>query len=89
MRRDIIRHYLSHGLALLPGLLAGCARAPTFDIVGSLFPAWMVCLVLGILLALFARRLLLRLKVFLVLPILVYPSLAALFTFLIWLVFFS
>ena len=67
MRRDIIRHYSRHGLALLPGLLAGCA----------------------ILLAIFARWLLLRLKVSLVLPILVYPSLAALFTFLIWLVFFS
>jgi YtcA family len=89
MRRHIIRHYLSYGLALLPGPLTGCARAPSFDVAGSLFPAWLVCLVLGSLLAIFARRLLLRLKVFLVLPILVYPSLAALFTFLIWLVFFS
>ena len=71
------------------GVLAGCSRAPTFDIVGSLFPAWLVCLVLGILLATFARWLLLRLKVSLALPILVYPSLAALFTFVLWLVFFS
>lgn len=71
------------------GLLAGCTRAPTFDIVGSLFPAWLVCLVLGILLAILARWLLLRLKIAIVLPILVYPSLAALFTFLLWLVFFS
>ena len=71
------------------GLLSGCNRAPSFDIVGSFFPAWLVCLLLGILVAIFARWLLLRMKVVLVLPILVYPSLAALFTFLLWLVFFS
>ena len=59
------------------------------NIVGSLFPAWLVCLVFGILSAVLARWFLLRLKVSLVLPILVYPSLAALFTFLIWLVCFS
>jgi len=35
-----------------------------------------------------ARLALLRLRVELALPILVYPSLAALFTFLLWLVFF-
>ena len=71
------------------GLLTGCSRAPTFDIVGSFFPAWLVCLFLGILLAVFARWLLSRLKVAIVLPILVYPSLAALFTFSLWLIFFG
>lgn len=71
------------------GLLAGCSRAPSFDIVGSFFPAWLVCLFLGILLAVVARWSLLRLKVAIVFPILVYPSLAALFTFLLWLVFFG
>jgi len=44
---------------------------------------------LGILLAVLARWLLLRLKVAIVLPILVYPSLAALFTFLLWPIYFS
>jgi len=85
-------HFLTrpgYSVVLLPGLLTGCSRAPTFDIVGSFFPAWLVCLVLGILLASFAYWLLLRLKVTLALPILVYPSLAALFTFLLWLIFFS
>ena len=71
------------------GLLTGCSRATTFDIVGSFFPAWLVCLFLGILLAVFARWLLVRLKIAIVLPILVYPSLAALCTFLLWLIFFS
>jgi fructose-specific phosphotransferase system IIC component len=73
--------------AALP--LVGCTRAPTFDIVGSSFPAWLLCLILGILLTVLARWLLLRAKIVLALPILVYPCLAALFTFLIWLVFFS
>jgi len=88
MRRDLTHRYLSHSVALLPGLLAGCTRAPSFDIVGSLFPAWLVCLVLGILLAVLARWLLVRQKVPIILPILVYPSFAALFTFLLWLILF-
>ena len=71
------------------GLLSGCSRAPTFDIVGSFFPAWLVCLIAGIFLASFAHWLLSRLKITLLVPILVYPSLAALFTFLLWLAFFS
>jgi hypothetical protein len=78
-----------YGIALAPWLLAGCRRAPTFDLVGSLFPSWLVCLVIGILLAALTHWLLLRLKIALVVPVLVYPSLAALFTFLIWLIFFS
>jgi hypothetical protein len=77
------------GGALVPLLLAGCSRAPTFDIVGSLFPAWLVCLVIGIVLAVAVRLLLARLKVPIVFPILVYPCLTACFTFLLWLIFFS
>jgi hypothetical protein len=80
---------MKKNLALLPWLLSGCSRAPTFDIMGSLFPAWLVCLMLGILLAALSRWLLLRQKIAVGLPILVYPSLAGLFTFLFWLIFFS
>jgi hypothetical protein len=89
MRSDFFRHYLSCWVLLPACLLSGCARSPTFDIVGSFFPAWLVCLFLGILLAVFTRWLLLRQKIAIVHPILVYPSLAALFTFLLWLIFFS
>ena len=89
MRSNFVRRSPSYGIALLAGLVSGCTRAPSFDILGSLFPAWLVCLILGIVLAIFARWLLVRLRVPLVLPVLVYPSLAALFTFLLWLVFFS
>ena len=89
MRRKPLRWPAGCEIALLPWLVSGCSRAPSFDIVGSLFPAWLVGLVIGILLAALARWLLLRQQIVVVWPILVYPSLAALFTFLFWLIFFS
>lgn len=76
-----------YGLVLAP-LLASCSRAPSFDILGSYFPAWLICLTLAILLTVLARWLLLRQHIAVVLPILVYPSLTVLFTFALWLVFF-
>jgi len=73
-------------------LLAGCSRAPSFNILGSFFPAWIVCGVIGILLAVAVRLFFVRIKLeeHLVAPlILVYPCLTALFTFTLWLLFFS
>ena len=69
-------------------MLAGCVRAPAFDVVGSFFPAWLFCLAVAILLTLPARWLFLRLGVGFTTPILVYPSLTAVFAFAIWLIFF-
>jgi hypothetical protein len=89
MKSELIRCCPVYGIALLPCLLSGCSRSPTFDIVGSFFPAWLVCLFLGILLAVITHWLFLRLKIAVVFPVLVYPSLAAFFTFLLWLLFFS
>ena len=66
----------------------GCTRAPSFDILGSFFPAWLLCLVLGILGTILARWLLLRMQVMVFYPVLVYPSLTAMFTFALWLIFF-
>ena len=83
------RRSSSFGVVIPPLFLAGCTRSPSFDIAGSLFPAWLICLVLGTLLAVAAHWCLLRLKVAIVLPIVVYPSLVASFTFLLWLIFFS
>ena len=73
---------------LAPLLLASCSRAPSFDILGSYFPAWLICLALGILLTVVARWLLFRLQIEIAIPILVYPSLTALFRFTLWLVFY-
>lgn len=75
---------------VLPALaLAGCSRAPAFDIVGSLFPAWLLCIVLGVALTAAGRWLFLRWRIAVVFPVLVYPCLAAFFTFALWLIFFS
>jgi len=69
--------------------LAGCARAPSFDILGSFFPAWLFCLAAGVLLSFVARWLLSRAGIAVAVPILVYPSLTALFACALWLVFFQ
>jgi fructose-specific phosphotransferase system IIC component len=75
-------------LGLVAPLLSGCSRAPSIEILGSFFPAWLVCFIAAIVLTALARLALLRLRVKAALPLLVYPSLAALFTFLLWLLFF-
>ena len=69
-------------------LLTGCGRAPSFDVLGSFFPAWLICLALGLLLTAAARWLLLRVDIEIALPILTWPSLTALFTFSLYLAFF-
>ena len=76
--------------ALLP-LAAGCSRAPSFNILGSFFPAWIVCGLAGILLTVAVRLLFVRLNFERDLSplVVVYPCLAAFFTFTLWLLFFS
>ena len=75
-------------LGLVVALCTGCSRAPSFDILGSFFPAWLLCLALGLLLTVAVHLLLLFVRVALALPVLTYPSLTALFTFAFWLGFF-
>ena len=70
-----------------PLLLTGCRRAPAFDILGSFFPAWLLCFAVGILLAVLCRALL-QSRVEIAFPVLVYPSLTAIFTFALWLALF-
>jgi hypothetical protein len=84
----MITSFRKLGLSFFPLLLTGCSRAPSFDILGSFFPAWLVCVVLGLLLTVATREVLLRAHVVLAVPILTYPSLTAMFTFALWLAFF-
>ena len=72
-------------LAALP--LTGCGRAPSFDILGSFFPAWLLCFVAAILLTALSRELLRR-YVEIAWPIVTYPSLTALLAFALWLTLF-
>jgi hypothetical protein len=70
---------------------AGCGRDPSFNILGSFFPAWLLCMVAGIVLAAIGRGVLGRYKLEQQVrwPILVYPCFAALIAFTLWLIFFS
>ena len=68
-------------------LMTGCGRAPSFDILGSFFPAWLFCLAVAIVLTVVSRALLSR-YVEIVWPVLIYPSLTAIFAFVLWLVLF-
>ncbi len=79
----------SIGVVLVPALLVmtGCEWSPTFDILGSFFPAWLFCVVVAILLTA-ASRLLLSRHVEIVWPVVVYPSLTALFSFALWITLF-
>jgi hypothetical protein len=72
-------------------LIVGCSRAPSFNLLGSFFPAWILCGVIGILLAVAVRLFFVRIKLEPQLKplIVVYPCLAAFFTFTVWLLFFS
>ena len=89
MITEEVRRVSRFGMLLLAGMLStSCSRAPSFDILGSFFPAWLLCLALGLLLTVAARWLLLRVGVVLALPTLTYPSLTALVTFAFWLAFF-
>ncbi len=73
---------------LLVLMLDGCERAPSFDVLGSFFPAWLACLALALLLTAATRWLLSRLGIVIAVPILTYPSMVAMFTFALWLAFF-
>jgi YtcA family len=83
------RRFVRCAFALAPLLLTSCGRVPAVDILGSFFPAWLVCLVAAILLTALCRFVLLRFHMNFDLPALAYPSLATVFTFALWLIFFQ
>jgi hypothetical protein len=71
--------------AALP--LAGCARAPSVDVLGSFFPVWMLCLTIGIILTFAVHFVLVRCRLASEIgpPALFYPSVAVLLTSVLWL----
>ncbi len=85
-------HAAAHRAACLATVVApGCRVAPSVNILGSFFPAWLISVIGGIALTIIARQ------VFLAADIdsslwpraLVYPCLACLFILGTWLVLFS
>jgi hypothetical protein len=75
-------------LALLAVLAAGCD--PVLEIQGTFFPAWLLCMIVGVVLTIALRPLFVRLGIEPYLgPLpLIYTSLAVLLTLVTWLVFF-
>jgi hypothetical protein len=76
------------GIMAATATVAGCA--PVLNVQGSFFPAWMVCLLVGLVLTVAARQLLVvaRLEPHLGPPLLIWPSLGLLMTLVTWLVLY-
>jgi hypothetical protein len=70
--------------------LAGCNGAPALDVIGSFFPAWIVCLTISVVLAGLLRFLLVRrqLEPSIEPVALFYPAVVLLLTCLLWLIFY-
>jgi len=69
----------------------GCGRAPSFEIIGSFLPVWMLCLAVAIVITFVARSLLVRyhLETEVGPPALFYPCVVVLSSCLLWLIFFQ
>jgi fructose-specific phosphotransferase system IIC component len=88
--RFILKANVTLFVWLAPFLVTGCQRAPAFNIEGSFFPGWMVCVVFGIISAVCVRGLLshIDLEREVKPPILIYPCVALSFALTTWLIFF-
>jgi hypothetical protein len=77
-------------IALFVGA-TGCGHAPSFNLLGSYFPAWLVCFPIAILLTVLLRLVLRRLLIedYFRPVFLSYFASWAFFMFALWLLFFS
>jgi len=96
VRRDRSRPVVLVGLLLLIGALVFVVRplshrSPTIDILGSYFPAWMICILSGLTLTLIAHWVVQvsRLKPYLGPAPLIYSCLMIIFTFATWILFYQ
>ena len=71
--------------------VAACNYAPTMDLFGSYFPAWMLCAAIGIVAAIILRQILAvaGISEYVVAPLLTYAGLAVSATLLAWLLWFG
>jgi hypothetical protein len=69
--------------------LAGCAaRSPSIPVLGAYFPAWMLCMVVGVVLATLVRIVFGLARIDLRPRPVVYPALAVAFALATWLAFY-
>jgi hypothetical protein len=93
--KTVILRTIAAGLVLL--LIAFVAvqlfshHSPTVDILGSYFPAWMICIISGLTLTLVAHWIvqICRLKPYLGPVPLIYSCLMIIFTFATWILFYQ
>ena len=80
-------------LVITSCLVTGCSFgvAPSFELFGAFFPAWMLCAVAGVVAAVVIRQVLMVVGVgeYVVAPLLTYVGLALSATWLIWLSMFG
>ena len=74
-----------------PGFLTACSRNPSVEISGSFFPAWMISILLGVIAAVVAKRIFIRMGIdpHLKPHLFTYGALALSVTLLSWLLFYS
>src|SRR6266704_2249835 len=96
IRRLWSRPVMVAGLLLIIGALIFAVRplsdrSPTIDILGSYFPAWMICIISGLTLTLIAHWIVqvFHLKPYLGPAPLIYSSLMVIFTFATWILFYQ
>jgi hypothetical protein len=95
-RRSRARHVALAGFVLLIWVLIFVVRpvshrSPTIDILGSYFPAWMICIVSGLTLTLVTRWIIraYHLESYVSPAPLIYPCLAIIYTFVMWIIFYQ
>ena len=96
VQRDRSRTFVLVGLVLLIAILILVVRpvshrSPTIDILGSYFPAWMICIISGLTLTL-VTRLIIRayhLEPYASPAPLIYTCLTIIYTFLTWIIFYQ
>ena len=83
---------------LIPYLLIGtlltvtsCSSSPAQNILGSYFPSWMLCALIGIILTVIVYNIFVKIDIeeFIPAKLLIYLALAISLTFLIWLFWFG
>jgi drug/metabolite transporter (DMT)-like permease len=96
VRRTRSRHVALAGIVLLIWVLIFVVRpvshrSPTIDILGSYFPAWMICIVSGLTLTLISRWIIraYHLEAYASPAPLIYSCLMIIYTFLTWIIFYQ
>ena len=94
--KTAVAKFVAGGFVLLLVLLFGASRflshhSLTVDVLGSYFPAWMVCILSGLALTLIAHWIVQvrKLKAYLGPLPLIYSCLMIIFTFAIWILFYQ